>query len=156
VLNGELSIYNVRLNDIDSSFSKDSIHFSNVLCELNDIKYQLAAYELLQIKKISINSSDSLLEINSLRITPQLGKTAFGQKAWTPGLIELKARLQISKLPASICRNSFQKKFLAEELIISNTQIHVFRDRRLPREMKVQPTALGYLKKIPIEVHIRH
>ena len=52
LLNGELSIYNVRINDIDSSFSKDSIHFSNVLCELNDIKYQLADYELLQIKKI--------------------------------------------------------------------------------------------------------
>jgi len=155
VLNGELSIYNVGLDDIDSSFSKDSIHFSHVLCELNDIKYQLADYELLQIKKFSINSSDSLLEINSLRITPQLGKTAFGQKlGHQADRIEgTVAHIKASGLDMS---QFFQKKFLAQELMISNTQLHVFRDRRLPREMKVQPTALGYLKKIPIDVHIRH
>ncbi|HYK45246.1 MAG TPA: DUF748 domain-containing protein, partial [Parafilimonas sp.] len=155
LLNGELSIYNVRIYDIDSSFSKDSIHFSNVLCELNDIKYQLADYELLQIKKISINSSDSVLEINSLRIIPQLGKIAFGQKlGHQADRIEgTVAHIKVSGLNMP---QLLQKKFFAQELVISNAQMDVFRDRRLPREMKVQPTSLDYLKKIPIEVHIHH
>jgi hypothetical protein len=155
LFNGGLTLYNIQLNHIDSSFSKDSIHFSNIACELNDINYSLPGYHSVRIKKFSLSSRDSLLEINSLKIIPQLGKIQFGQKLGHQAdrIDATVANIKVSGLDVM---QLMRKKILARELSINNSHIYAFRDRRLPREMKDQPTPLGYLEKIPVEVRIAH
>lgn len=155
LLNGNFSLSDVQLNNIDSSFSKNNINFSNVQTELNNITYDLPGYHSLRIKKISSNSKDSSLKIDSLKIIPQLGKIEFGNKL---GHQADRISVEVSGIKAVHLdvKQLLNKKFLANELEINGSKVYVFRDRRLPREIKQQPLPLDYLKKIPAEMRIAH
>lgn len=155
LMNANISLNDVAFKNIDSSFSKTNIAFSNVSCGLNNISYNLPGYHALHIKSISLISKDSSLKIDSIKIIPQLGKIELGQKL---GHQADYINAEISSVTAEHLdvRNFMNKKFYAGNLTINQSKIYFFRDRRLPREMKQQPMPLDYLKKIPAEVYIDH
>ncbi|HYJ62610.1 MAG TPA: hypothetical protein VEV62_02620 [Parafilimonas sp.] len=155
LLNGNISLNDVTLNKIDSSFSKSNIHFSNATTELNNIKYDLPGYHLLSVKKALLNSKDSSLKIDSLKIIPQLGKIEIGKKIGHQ-VDRIDAKIENIKVVGLDVKQLMNKKFFAQQLDINNTKVYAFRDRRLPREMKHQPTPLDYLKNIPAEVRIKN
>ena len=155
LLNGDFSLSDVSLNNIDTSFSKNNIRFSNASCEFNNIKYDLPGYHSISIKKVSLNSKDSSLRIDSLKIVPQLGKIEMGEKIGHQ-VDRIDAKVLSIKAVGLDVKQLINKKFFAQELNINNSNIYVFRDRRLPREMKRQLTPLDYLKNIPADVYINH
>ncbi len=70
--------------DIDT-LNKDSIHFTNIVCDVNDLDYRLNDYYSARLKKISINSKDSVAQIDSFKLIPLVDKFQLGQRLGKTG-----------------------------------------------------------------------
>jgi len=154
-LDGNIIVKDVNADRVDSVFAKDSIQFSSLECSFNNITYPLHGYHSVHINKLMLNSKDSTLQIDSLKLIPQLGKFELGNKLGHQA-DHINATVPTITLSGLDVKKLLQKKLIADELTIENSITYVFRDRRLPRLMKEQPTPLGYLKLIPFDVFIKH
>jgi hypothetical protein len=142
--------------DSSTNFLKDNgFHFAAINCALSEIKYSIPnAYYTIQIKKLEMDSKKQMLEINSLKVIPQYGKYELGRKLAhqadyidaTVSNIKL-MNLDVMKLP--------EKQLIAENISINESNIYVFRDRRLPRPSLPQPLPVAYLKNLPIEIRVK-
>jgi len=155
ICTGNVSFTDVYILKMDSSFSKDSIHFSNVRCDLNDIKYSLQNYYSVQLKKFHVDGKDSVMELNELKLIPQLGKYEMGQKLGKQ-TDHIDASVNNIKISGLDVKQLMQKKFTAQQLSINNPVIYVFRDRRLPLSQEKQPTTLDYLQQVPYTLNVLH
>lgn len=143
----------LQLPVIDSMFSEDSIHFINVLCEVNDFSYPLKNYYTLKLKKFYLSSKDSVLQMDSLKFIPQVDKFQLGQKLGRQA-DHVNASVNTVKVEGLDVMKLQQNKLVARQINIDKSNIYVFRDRRLPRSKEKQPTPLDYLKRIPFEVNV--
>ncbi|QEC66488.1 DUF748 domain-containing protein [Panacibacter ginsenosidivorans] len=155
LLNGEIILEDLYVAHLGADFSADSIHFSNVQCALTDVNYALPGYHTVHIKKIALNSKDSTLLIDSVNLIPDLGKFQLGQKLHHQA-DHIRATVSSVKVDGLDVMKLRKKKFIAANLNINQSVVYVFRDRRLPRLMKQQPTSADYLKMIPADVYISH
>ena len=151
---GDIIVKDINADRADSAFSKDSIQFSSLECTLNNITYPLHGYHSVRINKLILNSSDSLLKIDSLKIIPQRDKYELGRKLGHQA-DHVNAVVPTITLTGLHVKDLLKKKLIADEFTIDNSIVYVFRDRRLPRLMKEQPTPLEYLKQIPFDVFIK-
>jgi hypothetical protein len=149
-INGDIGIEKIKMT------GTDSFHFSAFTCALTDINYSIpGAYHNIQIKKLLIDSKKEILQIAFLKIIPQYDKFKLGQKAGhqtdvmeatIPG-IEI-VNLDVLKL--------FEKKLIAEKILIKESNLYVFRDRRLPRLLQHQPLPVDLLKSLPISIRVNN
>jgi hypothetical protein len=152
---GDIIVKDINATRVDSVLSKDSIQFSSLECSLNNINYPLPGYHSIHINKLMLNSKDSTLQIDSLKLIPQPGKYELGKKLGHQ-TDHINAVVQSITFSGLNVKKLLQHKLIADELKINNTAVYVFRDRRLPRLMKEQSTPLDYLKQIPLDVFIKH
>jgi len=153
LLNGNILVNNIVIHHLNKTISKDSVQFKGIMCSLFDINYPVpGSYHTLQIKEFEISSKDSLLHIDSLKLLPEYGKFEYGNKVGhqVDRVDALIPQIKISGLDLS---KLLQQKLSAQSIVIVNSNVHVFRDRRLPRQLKEQPMPLGYLEKIPLQIH---
>lgn len=139
-----------NLNNFDGS----SFRFDAFQCNLSKIAYSIPdEHYTLHIKKFMIDSKKSISRIDSIAIIPGYGKFEFGEKLGHQAdrLDATIADIEISKLDVI---QLMRKKLIADKISITNMTAHVFRDRRLPRQLKKQPMPNAYLKNIPIEVRL--
>lgn len=155
LLNANFVLNNVEIKNLDSSFSKNNFHFSDLNCELTKINYNLPGYHVLSIKRITLNSKDSSLKIDSIKIVPQLNKYEIGEKVGHQ-VDYIKATIPSVEVSGLHIEKLMEQKFYASTLNIKKSNFYFFRDRRLTRQLKNQPTPLDYLKKIPVDVYIDH
>lgn len=153
--NTSFTINNVQLGKANNQLSMDSIHFSDISCSVKNINYSLPGYHSLHINEFNLNSKDSTLQIDSIKLRPELDKYELGKK------LERQADCITASVPSLTLtgldvKQLMQKKLRANEMKIENGVIYVFRDRRLPREMKEQPRSVDYLKQIPFDVYIKN
>jgi len=151
--NVNLTITNVELNNIDSFAVKKDLQFSNIIGELNNVNYSLPGYHTLQVNNMSFNSKDSILKIDSLQIHPQLSKLELGNKLGHQADC-ITATVPSITLSGIDFRKLQENKIIADKLNINDVIVYVFRDRRLPRQMKDQPMTAEYLKQIPFDIFI--
>jgi hypothetical protein len=147
--------FNVERFDIDSlNLSKNDFHFDAISCSLSKINYALpGSYRTLHLNRLMMDSRKGSLLMDSLKISTQYSKFDFGRKlGHQADFVEGSfPRIEFSKLNFMQLQN---KKLVADKLIIDNSNLYFFRDRRLPRELKKQPMPNGYFKEIPLEVRI--
>lgn len=135
--------------------SKDSFNYKYFQCNISG--FQLSSNQRrhdLKIQNIMLNSNDEILRMHNLKIIPQYGKYEFARKlgrqtdrveATIPEIKIIRPRL-----PALL-----NKQFIAEKMVIRGIDMHVFRDRRLPRQLKALPLPMEYIKKIPFEIRVK-
>ncbi|WP_212005713.1 DUF748 domain-containing protein [Chitinophaga sp. HK235] len=154
-LNGNAEMNKVKINITDSLFSNNDIHFKTLTCALADIHAAIpGSYHDIQIKKLDIDHKGTL-QATSLRISPQYNKFEVGQKAGrqTDVVDATISGITITRLDIS---KYFQQKIIAEQIWIKESNIYIFRDRRLPRISQYKPLPVAFLKSIPIHIRVHH
>ena len=153
VCTGSILLNGVFIPAIDTAFTKDSIRVENIVCDLQDVNYPLSGYYSVQLNKFHINSRDSMIELDALKLIPELGKYEMGQKLGkqVDHINAFVKNIEVSGLDVT---QLIQKKFIAKQISINNADAYVFRDRRLPRSKEKQPMPLDYLKQIPFEMDV--
>ena len=154
ICTGSILLSDVFIPAIDTAFTKDSIRFGNIICDLHDINYPLPGYYSVQLNKFHMNSRDSIIELDALKLIPELGKYEMGQKLGkqVDHINAFVKNIEVSGFDMTQLR---QKKFIAKQISVNNTNAYVFRDRRLPRSKEKQPMPLDYLKQIPYEINVQ-
>lgn len=153
LLKGDLTINKVELNGLNKSVINE-FYLGGIKCNFSNINYPLPnAYYTIHIKKFIVDSRKEILRIDSLKVIPRYSKFEFGKKSgYQADRVEATvAEIEISRLDVI---KLIHRKLIADKVIFNNSNVHVFRDRRLPRQLKEQPMPNGYLKAIPLEVRV--
>jgi len=151
LLKGDIAIFNQELM---LSNKIDSFHMGSFDCSLSDIHYPIQGrYHELHINKLNIDSRKETLHVDSVSIIPLLSKMELGRRLghqadWVEASI---AEIQMSKLKVA---DLLHNKFVADRLVLSECNVHIFRDRKLPREEKIQPMLNDYLNRIAWDVRL--
>jgi hypothetical protein len=153
VCNGSILLSDLQIPAIDSAFSKDSIRFSSVKCDMNDVHYALPGYYAVHLKRFHLDSKDSVMQLDSLKLLPLLGKFELGEKLGRQA-DHINATVNTIDISGLHVKELIQKKFIATEINIKNVTAYVFRDRRLPHSKDKQPMPLDYLKQIPFDLNV--
>jgi hypothetical protein len=148
-----LTVTGISLNNADSFSLKNDLQFSKVEGELNNANYVLRGYHTLHIGKISLNSEDSILKIDSVKLIPQLGKLELGRKLGHQADC-ISATVPSVTIRGLDFRQLQQNKIIADKMKINDAVVYIFRDRRLPRQRKDLPMTAEYLKQIPFDIFI--
>jgi len=149
----QFKIERISLDELEGS-SKESFHFAAVECSISGINYSIpGSYYKLAVDRLLVDSKMALLRVADLKIGCTYSKYMLGKKLGHQAdyLETTIPRIEISKLDVMEITH---KKLIADKLIIDNSSIYAFRDRRLPRELKEQPMLLGYLRQMPFEVRV--
>lgn len=152
-LTGNIGIDKLKISTTDSTFNNNDIRFSAFTCALADIHCSLpGSYHHIQIKKLLIDRSGTL-QIAALKIIPRYNKLELGQKAGhqTDVVDATISGIEIVKLDIPML---LRKKLMAEKIWIKESNIAVFRDRRLPRLLQYQPLPVAFLKSIPLHIRV--
>jgi hypothetical protein len=149
----QFRIERIILDDLKKQ-GNGNFHFNALECSLSKIDYSIPnSYYTVHLNQLLIDSKKALLQIDDLKINSKYSKYQLGEKlGYQADYLEATIpNIEISKLDVP---GLIHKKLIADKLVISNCRMYAFRDRRLPRKLKEQPMLLGYLKQIPVEVHI--
>lgn len=153
LLRGDIAINKVELDGLNKSVTNE-FHLGAIECNFSNINYSLPdSYYTIHIKKLIADSRKEILRIDSLKVIPLYSKFEFGKySGHQADRVEATiAEIAISKLDIIQLIN---KKLIADKVIFTNSNVSVFRDRRLHRQLKAQLMPDGYLKKIPLEVRV--
>lgn len=150
-----INIDKIKTDSSAKFFQDSSFHFASINCALSEIKCAIPnSYYTMQIKKLLIDSKKQILYMYSLKIIPQYDKFVLGRKLahqvdyinGTVSNIKM-VNLDVMKL--------FESKLIAENIFINESNIYIFRDRRLSRQLLQQPMPVAYLKNLPIEIRVK-
>jgi hypothetical protein len=100
-----------------------------------------------------MDSREKIIEIHSLKTMPQFGKVEYGRRRGVQGNWVKASVPQIKILDADI-RTLFQQKLVAGKMIVSGSDVYVYRDRRLPRKIRNQKLPVEYMKTLPIDIRV--
>ncbi|HEV8507150.1 MAG TPA: hypothetical protein VGQ53_17185 [Chitinophagaceae bacterium] len=149
-------IADVSLNeaDIDPLFEMNKTKFGSVRGEISGFHFSGDNYRNVEIKKIDVNSTKELVEVNDINITPRIGKYEFGKRLgyqadWMQAYV---SKVDIIKPDF---HKLFDQKLFADKIRISESKAYIFRDRRLPRPQKNIPLPVDILKSLPIDVRVK-
>ncbi len=151
---GQFAINKIAVDSLTKSINK-SLNYSAIECRLSDINFSIPhSYRTVHIKSVTADSKKTLLRIDNLAVATRYPKLEFGKKLGRQAdyIEAVIPRVEISKLNFKQLLN---KKLVADEVAIDNSNFYFFRDRRLPRQLKEQPMPNGYLKEIPVEVRVK-
>jgi hypothetical protein len=154
ITSGNITLSDVQIPELDSAFSKDSIRFSDLSCELNNINYRMNDCYAVHVKELNVKSKDSVMKINTVRLIPRLGKFEMGEKLGRQA-DHINASVYAIEVSGLDVRSLMKNNFIAGEINIKTPVAYVFRDRRLPRSTKKQPLPSDYLKQIPFNVNVQ-
>ncbi len=149
-------IANLSLNDanISPKFAINTTKLGSVHGIISGFHYSGNDYHNIDIKKIEMNSSKELMQINDINVMPRIGKYELGKKL---GHQADWMQAYISKV--DIVKPDFDKllrqKLFADEIKIGNSTAYIFRDRRLPRPQKNIPLPVDIIKTFPLDIRIK-
>jgi len=149
--NASINLHELNINN---SFDKEGIHFASLQGNLSAVHYLGMSYHRFEIRNIELDSKQEIIQIEDLKIIPQLGKYAFGRRLgrqadWVNANV---SKIAIIKPDME---QLFHKKLVAETIHISESRAYVFRDRRLPRPQKIVPLPVAYLKTLPFDIRVK-
>ena len=152
---GDIQLENLRVKNLNKSFTPDSLELGSIHCELSDISYSLAE-ELhdVHIEKLEMDSKEKTIEIKSLKTIPRYNKFEYGRRrGWQGNWV--KASIPGIKIFNADIQSLFHQKLIADEITVSGCNVYVFRDRRLERKKRNEMLPVAYMKHLPIDIRIR-
>lgn len=139
---------------VDSSHDIEHVKFGSIDGIITNLVYSEDNYHNVEIKKIRVNSSKELVQVNDIDIAPRIGKYEFGEKL---GRQADWIRAHISQ--ADIVRPDFDKlfrqKLFADKIRIGESNAYIFRDRRLPRPQENIPLPVDIIKTLPVDIRVK-
>jgi hypothetical protein len=152
---GDFAIEDLRIEKLNRSFTPDSLQFAGIHCDLSDISYSIAKeFHDVHISKLMMDSREKIIEIESLKTTPQYDKFEYGRKRGYQGNW-VKATVSHIKILNTDIQNLFHQKLIADKLIFSGCNVYVFRDRRLQRKLRNQMLPVAFMKQLPVDIRIK-
>ncbi|TMI81943.1 MAG: hypothetical protein E6H10_10535 [Bacteroidetes bacterium] len=141
--------------DVGEPFDKKNFHFASVRATLSDIQYSGNNYQTARIKKIDVDSKKQFILADEISIIPKIGKYELGRKLghqadWIAANV---SRIEISR---PNIEGLLHHKLLAEKVLIGQSRIYIFRDRRPVRQQKFIPLPVEYLKKVPFDLRVQN
>ena len=140
--------------DIDPSFDIIKTKFGSVHGNVRVFHYSGNNYHDVELKSINISSSKELIQITGINIKPRIGKYEFGKKLghqadWMQAYI---SKVDVIRPDFD---NLLRQKLFADKIKISESNIYIFRDRRLPRPQKNIPLPVDIIKEFSLEVRVK-
>jgi hypothetical protein len=137
---------------VNKPFDQSDLHFNSLKGILSAIRYSDNTYHDVEARKVELDNEK--IEIDDLKIIPQLGKYQYGRKLryqadWVQASI---AKIEVNKPDIN---QLLHQKLLAEKITVSKAKAYVFRDRRLPRSQKIIPLPVTYMKTIPLDLRVK-
>jgi len=132
-----------------------SIVFDDVTAKLSHISTTMpGSFNTIQVNKLAVNSKEQALEAEGIKIIPQYGKYALGNKLghqadYIEGTI---AGVAISGLHV---KQLMQQKLQADNISVNKCTVYIFRDRRLPRLNNTQQLPVAFLKTLPVQLNVK-
>ncbi|NML37739.1 DUF748 domain-containing protein [Chitinophaga sp. G-6-1-13] len=154
-LHGDIELGKLKARMTDSLFNNSETHFKTLTCALTDIQsVNSGTYQNIQIKKLDVDQK-GMLQAASVKIGPQYDKFEVGRKVGhqVDVVDAVISGITITKLDIIRC---LQQKVIAEQIWIKESNICIFRDRRLPRVLQYKPLPVSFLKSIPIHFRVHH
>jgi hypothetical protein len=152
---GSLTIDSIHLNDIHQPIDTGNVHFGAIRLRAKDIRYVIpGAYERVRLKNIELSSKEGSLHIDTIRIAPTVAQEEAGKlKGVQVDCVEgISEGIAIEGLNV---RALLRHRLTASTITIHRNNLHVFRDRRLPREEGEKPMPMEYLKALPVTIRVR-
>ena len=140
---------------LEETLDKKNFHFASVKATISDIHYSGNDYQTARIKKIELDSKKQYMRAVDLNITPKIGKYELGRRLghqvdWIAANI---SAVEVSKPDIE---GLLHNKLLAEQVLIGQSRVYVFRDRRLARPQKFIPLPVESLKEVPFDIRVQH
>ena len=140
--------------DVDPSFNINKTKFGSVHGNVRVFHYSGNNYHDVELKSINISSSKELIQITGINIKPRIGKYEFGKKLghqadWMQAYI---SKVDVIRPDFD---NLLRQKLFADKIKISESNIYIFRDRRLPRPQKNIPLPVDIIKEFSLEVRVK-
>jgi hypothetical protein len=152
---GSLDIRSIHLDDVNKPVDTANLHYGAVKVMAKNVVYLVPdTYERLRLKNMELNSADSTLHIESVRIDPTVSQEEVGRiKHTQTDVVEgLSEGIEVSGLRF---RDLMGHKLVADKIVIHRNNLHVFRDRRLPRDESGKPLPVDFLKNQPVTIRVR-
>jgi hypothetical protein len=140
--------------DVDPSFDINKTKFGSVHGNVRVFHYSGNNYNDVELKSINISSSKELIQITGINIKPRIGKYEFGKKLghqadWMQAYI---SKVDVIRPDFD---NLLRQKLFADKINISESNIYIFRDRRLPRPQKNIPLPVDIIKEFSLDVRVK-
>jgi hypothetical protein len=152
---GSLTVHSIHVNDINQPIDTGNVHFGEVRLSARDLRYVIpGAYQKLRLSSMELNSKDSSLRIDTMRIYPTVNKEEVSRiKGVQEDVVDgVSEGIEVSGLD---CMAFLRHRLTAEKVTIKKNNFHVFRDRRLKREEDEKAMPVDFLKSLPVTVRIR-
>jgi hypothetical protein len=152
---GSLTVHSIHLNDINQPIDTANMHFGDVRLDAGDLRYKIGgAYQKLRLSNIAFNSQDSSLRIDTTRIYPTLDPTKVGKlKGIQTDVVEgISEGIEVNGLDFMAL---LRHRLTASAITIKRNNLHIFRDRRLPRDEGVKQMPVDFLKGLPVTLRVR-
>jgi hypothetical protein len=110
--------------------------------------------EKIRLKNVELNSGDSLLRIGSARIDPSVDKLEIGRaRGIQVDVVQgTNEGIEVSGLDVKAL---IEQRLIADKITIRKSNLHVFRDRRLPRDEDEKPMPMDFLKRQAVSIRVK-
>jgi len=148
--NGALSVDDGALSGREDSFS-----YGTIRCRLSGLNYfNTSHHHTVAIKDLQFDSEKEIIGIHDVKIIPEYGKYEFGRKLGHQA-DRAEAVISAVEIVKPDIRRLFQNRLVAEQMMIGESKVYVFRDRRLPRPVRYVPMPVEYMKRLPLNIRIK-
>lgn len=145
----------INMNEAMMDSSRSNFNYGTLLCDIAGFRFfEKRRHHYLTISKIKFNSREELIKANDLKLVPQYGKYEFARKLgrqtdWVEAAI---SEINIYKpdIPALV-----RHQFIAQKLVVGESNFRVFRDRRIPRLQVYTPLLMAHLRKLPFDIRLK-
>jgi len=150
---GDIEMDSVHIANMDKP--ADSLQFGAIRMYMQKLFYVIPqAYGTVQIKNLRLDSRQSLLQADTVRVVPTAGKEETGgikghQVDW---ISATSVGLSVEGLNVMAL---LQHRLIADGISIRRNNIYVFRDRRLPLQRDDKPLPVDYLKSLPVSIRVQ-
>jgi len=145
----------IHIDEGAANISKDSFSYAALRCNLSGVHYTSHdSHHNMEADKIEVDTKKGIIKIDDLKLIPQYSKYEFDRKLGHQA-DRVEGRISRIEILKPDIRRLFQSKLVAEKIVIAESNIRVFRDRRLPRLEKYVPLPVEYLKMMPAEIRVK-
>ena len=150
LLKESASLDEINIDHLNKPFSLINFHCRSIENSLSKLTYSIpGAHHIVQLEKLVFNSEKGILQLDSLKIIPEDNAREPGKKIEGHSN-QIEATISnITVLKLDVVQ-LFNNEFIAEEVIVNETNAHIFSNGRKLTEL----LPASYHEEIPVEVRI--
>jgi len=152
---GSLAVGPIRIADLNRAVDSSNLEFGGIRLLAKQADWLVpGAYERVRIKDLALDSRDSLLRIGMASVSPTVDRLELGRIRGLQTDV-MDAHYEEIKVEGLDVMALAEHRLTADKIILGSGKIHVFRDRRLRRDMDEKPLPVDYLKSLPVSIRVK-